>query len=239
MRSALAILLSALAIGTMAVPMDKKRDIVTKLEVQVLTSTVYITALPAEATKSIDERGTSWRWWGYHTGRNRHTRRPHWSKKPPPTAPAPTTEAPTSEPTPEPTTEAPAPTSSEPPAPTPTETQAPEPTTPTSTPTQEPTAEPATPTTTEAPSLTGDGRITGPAQATLSSGPAYEAMILYHHNAARALHDAAPLTWDETLAESARQWAANCEFKHNTYVLSIPSISSHLQSPIKHLSNKI
>ncbi|ORY17980.1 CAP domain-containing protein [Clohesyomyces aquaticus] len=54
----------------------------------------------------------------------------------------------------------------------------------------------------------------GPIQATFSSGPDYQAMVLYHHNAVRANHGAAPLVWDSAV-ESAAAWSANkCEFKH-------------------------
>jgi hypothetical protein len=54
----------------------------------------------------------------------------------------------------------------------------------------------------------------GKSQAYLSSGPEYQAAILYHHNAARANHNAAPLTWDNNCAATALQAANRCTFEH-------------------------
>ncbi|KAF2182829.1 PR-1-like protein [Zopfia rhizophila CBS 207.26] len=55
----------------------------------------------------------------------------------------------------------------------------------------------------------------GEAQAKLSSGPDYQAMVLYHHNAARANHDASPLTWDTACEQNAKKAAETCIFKHD------------------------
>lgn len=57
-------------------------------------------------------------------------------------------------------------------------------------------------------------RVTGAAQAYLSAGAAYQAAILYHHNAARANHGAAPLTWDASAEANARITANTCNFAH-------------------------
>lgn len=57
-------------------------------------------------------------------------------------------------------------------------------------------------------------RVRGTAQAYLSAGPDYQAAILYHHNAARANHNAAPLTWDSTCEQNARIAAERCDFVH-------------------------
>jgi uncharacterized protein YkwD len=54
----------------------------------------------------------------------------------------------------------------------------------------------------------------GPDQADLSSGATYEAAVLYHHNAARANHNAAPLTWDSVCEDNARIAAQKCTFAH-------------------------
>jgi hypothetical protein len=51
-------------------------------------------------------------------------------------------------------------------------------------------------------------------QAYLSAGPDYQAAVLFHHNAARANHDAAPLTWDLNCEANARIAASKCTFEH-------------------------
>jgi len=56
----------------------------------------------------------------------------------------------------------------------------------------------------------------GEDQAYLSSGPDYQAAILFHHNAVRANHDAAPLTWDSACETNARIAASRCDFEHFT-----------------------
>lgn len=56
--------------------------------------------------------------------------------------------------------------------------------------------------------------ISGTAQAALTAGPDYQAAILYHHNAARANHNAAPLTWDAECERNAGLAARTCDFAH-------------------------
>ncbi|KAJ4402395.1 hypothetical protein N0V91_007260 [Didymella pomorum] len=58
------------------------------------------------------------------------------------------------------------------------------------------------------------GHVAGAAQAALSVGTDYQNAILYHHNAARANHDAAPLVWNQTVANTAAQAANTCNFAH-------------------------
>jgi pathogenesis-related protein 1 len=40
-----------------------------------------------------------------------------------------------------------------------------------------------------------------------------QSLYLTAHNAVRAAHGAQPLTWSDSLAESARSWATNCNFR--------------------------
>ncbi|KAH8701425.1 CAP domain-containing protein [Phaeosphaeriaceae sp. PMI808] len=54
----------------------------------------------------------------------------------------------------------------------------------------------------------------GAKQAFLSAGPDYQAAVLYHHNAARANHNAAPLVWDTVCETNARQAAERCKLDH-------------------------
>ncbi|KAJ8110141.1 hypothetical protein OPT61_g6940 [Boeremia exigua] len=58
------------------------------------------------------------------------------------------------------------------------------------------------------------GHTPGAGQASLSSGSAYQKSILYHHNIARANHDAAPLIWNDTVAATAKITADTCRFEH-------------------------
>jgi len=59
-----------------------------------------------------------------------------------------------------------------------------------------------------------ESRLTGPQQAQLSSGVEYRAAVLYHHNIARANHNAQPLTWDARSEANARTAAQRCTFEH-------------------------
>lgn len=59
-----------------------------------------------------------------------------------------------------------------------------------------------------------DNHVSGPDQAYLSAGPEYQAAMLYHHNAARANHEAKPLTWDAECEANARIAAKKCLFEH-------------------------
>ncbi|CAO2648640.1 Nn.00g079070.m01.CDS01 [Neocucurbitaria sp. VM-36] len=67
---------------------------------------------------------------------------------------------------------------------------------------------------TPTPTPSVNGHISGKDQAYLSSGPDYQAAVLYHHNAARANHNAAPLTWDSSCEANARIAAQRCTFEH-------------------------
>lgn len=58
------------------------------------------------------------------------------------------------------------------------------------------------------------GHTPGVGQATLSAGLAYQNAIVYHHNAARANHGAAPLVWNQTVADTAAITANTCNFAH-------------------------
>ncbi|EDU46620.1 SCP-like extracellular protein [Pyrenophora tritici-repentis] len=64
------------------------------------------------------------------------------------------------------------------------------------------------------PSTTTRNAPSGTSQAYLSAGPDYQAAVLFHHNAARANHNAAPLSWDSSCESNARIAASRCEFKH-------------------------
>ncbi|KAF2025309.1 PR-1-like protein [Setomelanomma holmii] len=64
------------------------------------------------------------------------------------------------------------------------------------------------------PSAPSGDHLSGPDQAYLSSGADYQAAVLYHHNAARANHDASPLTWDDACENNARIAAQKCTFEH-------------------------
>ncbi|KAE8834586.1 hypothetical protein P3342_009815 [Pyrenophora teres f. teres] len=64
------------------------------------------------------------------------------------------------------------------------------------------------------PSTTTRNAPSGTSQAYLSAGPEYQAAVLYHHNAARANHNAAPLSWDSSCESNARIAASRCAFEH-------------------------
>lgn len=68
-----------------------------------------------------------------------------------------------------------------------------------------------------APSNAGS-HLTGDIQANLSSGPYYQAAVLYHHNAARANHGAFPLVWDAGCEAGARRTAQTCKFEHPKFL---------------------
>jgi hypothetical protein len=59
---------------------------------------------------------------------------------------------------------------------------------------------------------------TGEIQATLSSGPDFQAAVLYHHNVARANHGAPPLVWDAACEAGARRAAQTCVFEHPKFL---------------------
>ncbi|SJX61284.1 related to PRY1-strong similarity to the plant PR-1 class of pathogen related proteins [Sporisorium reilianum f. sp. reilianum] len=58
---------------------------------------------------------------------------------------------------------------------------------------------------------TSTGTSGGTGTGTLST---FAQTMIDMHNADRAKHSAAALTWDTTLATAAAQWAANCKFAH-------------------------
>lgn len=64
------------------------------------------------------------------------------------------------------------------------------------------------------PTALADAHISGIDQAYLSTGPEYQAAVLFHHNAIRANHDAAPLSWDSRCEANARIAASRCDFEH-------------------------
>ncbi|RYN54833.1 hypothetical protein AA0118_g8944 [Alternaria tenuissima] len=78
-------------------------------------------------------------------------------------------------------------------------------------PTPEPEPEPAP---VPEPSLSWTPHPSGTDQAYLSSGPDYQAAVLFHHNAARANHNADPLIWDPDCEANARIAASRCNFEH-------------------------
>ena len=43
----------------------------------------------------------------------------------------------------------------------------------------------------------------------------FQKAALNTHNADRARHGVPSVTWDNTLAQFAQNWANNCEFKHS------------------------
>jgi uncharacterized protein YkwD len=59
-----------------------------------------------------------------------------------------------------------------------------------------------------------DKHPSGTEQAYLTDGADYRAAVIYHHNAIRANHGAAPLTWDSDCEANARIAASRCNFKH-------------------------
>jgi uncharacterized protein YkwD len=72
----------------------------------------------------------------------------------------------------------------------------------------------AAPTLVPVPVTLSDGHISGTSQAYLSSGPEYQRAVLYHHNSARANHNADPLVWDDDCASTAALAANTCQFEH-------------------------
>lgn len=64
------------------------------------------------------------------------------------------------------------------------------------------------------PRSTTEHQPSGTGQAYLSAGPEYQAAVLLHHNAARANHNAIPLSWDSNCEYNARIAANRCDFKH-------------------------
>ncbi|KAF2865572.1 CAP domain-containing protein [Massariosphaeria phaeospora] len=204
MRSSM-LLTSALAIGTLAGPVDR-RWIATKVELTIKTVTVYVTAgyetAHAVATSSPHRKQPI----------NRHSKLSSSSSSyaAPSVAPPMASEK-AAEPAPQPkTSDAYVP---PPPPPSPsveTSTATPEPA---PTPTPEYTPAPAPEPQPSAPPASGEHK-SGEIQATFSAGPDYQAAIIYHHNAARANHGAGPLVWDDKCVEWAQKTADTCIFDH-------------------------
>lgn len=56
--------------------------------------------------------------------------------------------------------------------------------------------------------------------------PSYAKDILYQHNIHRANHsDTGAMTWSDALAATALKHAKNCIFEHNTYVISLLTLT--------------
>ncbi|GAA6007623.1 hypothetical protein JCM10207_006413 [Rhodosporidiobolus poonsookiae] len=51
--------------------------------------------------------------------------------------------------------------------------------------------------------------------ASSASLPSFQSDCLSAHNDFRATHHAPDLTWNETLADSSRRWAQECQWKHS------------------------
>ncbi|KAF2128723.1 PR-1-like protein [Dothidotthia symphoricarpi CBS 119687] len=231
MRSSI-LLASTLAMGVVLAhprvgklhPHLRKRHLVTETEVLVETVIIYVTAYENIEAVSMSPCSSVTA-----------------MSEPEPTSTevfTPTAEVPSSTPIPAPTpTITPAPEPELPSStPTPTPTPEPEPSSePVYAPTPEPEPEPelsptyVPPTSTSAPSSTyvappssmtqapepnAGEHVVGDDQAYLSAGPDYEAAMLYHHNIARANHDAEPLVWDADCEAAALEAAQTCTFKH-------------------------
>ncbi|KAF2268965.1 PR-1-like protein [Lojkania enalia] len=193
MRSGL-LLASTLAFGAIAKPLDK-RYMVTEVEVEVKTVIVTVTA--GQAAPTPESNGYGWSHWGYGQGRKSRSSKavaPASSSEAPAPPPPSSTPQPIYTPIPEPV-----PTTTEVFTPPPAETEA-------------PSSSSAAP----APSAPAGDHQSGEIQATFSSGPDYQAAILYHHNAARANHGAGPLVWDADCEAGARLAANTCVFEHKT-----------------------
>ncbi|SNX82593.1 related to PRY1 - strong similarity to the plant PR-1 class of pathogen related proteins [Melanopsichium pennsylvanicum] len=78
------------------------------------------------------------------------------------------------------------------------------------------TATKSTPTTSKAStsSTTGSTSSTSSAGSSTSNLSSFEQTILSIHNADRAKHSAAALTWSSTLTSAAAQWASGCKWAH-------------------------
>lgn len=204
MRSSI-LLASALAMGALARPQSlckKPNRIVTKTEVVMLTVTAYVTEANVEPASTSPYVSTS------------KSRKSACKAKSTPAAAPSSTATPTPTPAPAP---APAPepesTSFElvsTPAPTPAVETQPEPE-PSSSKASEPSSSNVQ---ASEPTASTGNRVKGADQAYLSSGADYQAAVLFHHNAARANHDAGPLVWDTDCEASARIAAETCIFEH-------------------------
>ena len=232
MRSCPSIILaSALALGAMAKPLDK-RVMVTKVDLDIVTKTVYVTAgYPAETPVSKEEVGASPD--GYQVApvptSSKTPPKPSFSEAPGyNAAPAPSS----SQAPPKPSfseapgyNAAPVPSSSSTPAPKPSTPAAyvpPKPSTPAVyVPPKPSTSKPAPPpSTSAAPAPTtpayGVEHVSGEGQAELHQGTDYKNAMLWHHNRARANHGASNLEWSDDCEAAASNAAAFCDFEHHT-----------------------
>lgn len=222
MRSS-AVLASALVMGVVLAhphgaklhPHPKKRILVTETELIIETVTVYVTAVEnAEVVSTSSCSSTT----AIPTPQPTPTQVYTPTPLPPSSTPTPSlASSSSSTPTPEPEP------SSEPvytPTPTPSPKPQPEPepssiyVPPTSSLEPSSTYVPPSSSATPAPKPTAIQHTPGADQAYLSAGPDYQAAMLYHHNAARANHDAEPLVWDADCEATALLAAQTCTFEH-------------------------
>jgi uncharacterized protein YkwD len=211
MRSSV-LLTSALAMGAIAGPIQK-RYIVTDVELEIKTVTVYVTADLAEPTVQAVPTSSKHHSYGYGYPHSKPEAQPSSKAIPKPSSSsavvvpssAPAYSAPAYSAAPPPPSSTPAPK----PTPAPTPKPAPSSVVVTS---QAPVASSAP--SYSAPSYNNDNHPTGEIQATLSSGAEYQAAVLYHHNVARANHGADPLVWDASCEANAKIAAQRCVFEH-------------------------
>ena len=231
------ILASALALGAVAKPLDK-RVMVTEIDLEVVTTTVYVTAGLAAETP-VSKEGVSPSHAGYQVASSEAPAAPKTSctsSAVSQAAPAPSSSAPGYQAAPKPSSSAPAPPpasysapgygvapkpSSSKPAPKPSSTPAPKPS---STPVYVPepsTSAPAQYTSSAAPApsstpIYGVEHVSGEQQAEFHEGTNYKDAMLWHHNRARRNHDASNLEWSDDCESAARNAAAFCDFEHHT-----------------------
>ncbi|GAA6035820.1 hypothetical protein JCM8097_005722 [Rhodosporidiobolus ruineniae] len=62
---------------------------------------------------------------------------------------------------------------------------------------------------------TADATQTAAASTSTGSISSFAQSCLDEHNSARSTHHAPELVWNETLADAAAKWAANCKFEHS------------------------
>lgn len=217
MRSCTPILLaSALALGAIAKPLEK-RVMVTKIDLDIVTVTKYVTAGQPMETPISKEDVSSHN--GYETPKASSKAPATTSPVTPPKpsfpsapgygvapitkssapAPKPSSSSPVYVPAPEPSTSSPVyvpkpSTSSKAPAPYTSTTQA-----------AAPSSSP----------VFGVNHKSGDSQAYLSSGVDYQDSVLWHHNRARANHGASNLQWSDDCAAAASTAAAYCDFTHH------------------------
>ncbi|KAF1966856.1 PR-1-like protein [Bimuria novae-zelandiae CBS 107.79] len=224
MRSTSSIILaSALAFGVIAKPLDK-RVMVTEIDLEIVTTTVYVTAgYPAETSVSKEEIATPP---AYQTPTSKAPAPAPISSKIPPKPSFPSAPGYSAAPAPSSSKPAPKPSSSSPvyvPAPAPSTSSAVyvPPPAPSTSSVYVPAPKPSTSSPAPAPKpssapVYGVDHITGEAQADLHEGADYQNAMLWHHNRARANHGASNLEWSDDCAAAASNAAAFCDFEHHT-----------------------